>query len=53
MPLRDGRYDLEAMLDSVTPRTKIVYICHPNNPTGTMNTRDELDDWFDLVPDTC
>ncbi len=51
VPLRDGRYDLEAMLDSVTPRTKIVYICHPNNPTGTMSTRDELDDWFDLVPD--
>ncbi len=51
VPLRDGRYDLEAMLDAVTPRTKIVYICHPNNPTGTMSTRDELDDWFDLVPD--
>jgi histidinol-phosphate aminotransferase len=51
VPLRDGRYDLEVMLDAVGPRTKIVYICHPNNPTGTMSTREELDDWFDLVPD--
>ena len=31
-------------------RTKIVYVCHPNNPTGTMNTRDELDAFFARVP---
>ena len=35
----------------MTPRTKLVYICHPNNPTGTMNTRAELDAYFDAVPD--
>jgi histidinol-phosphate aminotransferase len=35
----------------VTPRTKLAYICHPNNPTGTMNTVDELDAWFERVPD--
>ena len=34
-----------------TPRTKLVYICHPNNPTGTMNTADELDAYFERVPD--
>ena len=51
VPLRDGRYDLEAMLAAVTPRTKIVYVCHPNNPTGTMNTRAELDAFFDAVPE--
>ena len=33
--LRDGRYDLEAMIEAVSPRTKIVYVCLPNNPTGT------------------
>ena len=49
-PLRDHRYDLDALLDAVTPRTKIVYVCHPNNPTGTMNTRDELDAFFERVP---
>ena len=51
VPLRDYRYDLEAMLDAITPRTKLVYICHPNNPTGTMNTRAELDAYFDRVPE--
>ena len=51
VPLRDDRYDLEAMLGAITPRTKLVYICHPNNPTGTMNTRAELDAYFDRVPD--
>ena len=51
VPLRDGRYDLEAMLEAVGPRTKLVYVCLPNNPTGTTNTRAELDAWFERVPD--
>jgi histidinol-phosphate aminotransferase len=51
IPLRDHRYDLDAMLDAVTSRTKVVYICHPNNPTGTANTRAELDDYFERAPD--
>ena len=51
IPLDEGRYDLDAILDAVTERTKLVYVCHPNNPTGTMNTRDELDAYFDRVPD--
>jgi histidinol-phosphate aminotransferase len=51
VPLRDYRYDLGALLDAVTPQTKLVYVCHPNNPTGTMNTRAELDAYFDRVPE--
>jgi histidinol-phosphate aminotransferase len=51
VPLADHRYDLDALLDAITPRTKLVYICHPNNPTGTMNTTDELDAYFARVPD--
>jgi histidinol-phosphate aminotransferase len=51
VPLRDLRYDLDALLDAVTPRTKLVYICHPNNPTGSMNTTDELDAFFESVPE--
>jgi len=50
VPLKKDRYDLEAMLEAITPRTKLVYICHPNNPTGTMNTRAELDAYFEDVP---
>jgi histidinol-phosphate aminotransferase len=49
--LRDGRYDLEAMLDAIGPRTKLAYVCLPNNPTGTANTLAELDAWFERVPE--
>jgi len=49
--LRDGRYDLDAMLDAIGPRTKLAYVCLPNNPTGTTNTRAELDAWFEQVPE--
>ena len=49
--LRDGRYDLDALLTAVGPRTKIVYVCLPNNPTGTTNTRAELDAYFEGVPE--
>ncbi|HJV29556.1 MAG TPA: histidinol-phosphate transaminase [Gaiellaceae bacterium] len=51
VPLADGRYDLDGLLAAITPRTKVVYVCHPNNPTGTMNTRAELDAYFDRVPE--
>ncbi|HEY4347951.1 MAG TPA: histidinol-phosphate transaminase [Gaiellaceae bacterium] len=51
VPLRDARYDLEAMLEAISPRTKIAYVCLPNNPTGTTNTRAELDAWFERVPE--
>ena len=51
VPLRDYRYDLDALLGAIRPRTKIVYVCYPNNPTGTTNTRVELDAYFDRVPD--
>ena len=49
--LRDHRYDLDALVDAVTSRTKLVYVCQPNNPTGTMSTRAELDAFFERVPD--
>ena len=49
VPLRDNRYDLEAMLAQIGPKTKIVYICNPNNPTGTMTSREELDAYFERV----
>ena len=51
VPLREHRYDLDALLEAVTPQTKLVYICHPNNPTGTVNSRAELDAYFERVPE--
>ncbi len=50
VPLRAHRYDLDAMLDAIGPRTKLAYVCHPNNPTGTSNTRHELEAFLDAVP---
>jgi histidinol-phosphate aminotransferase len=50
VPLVEHRYDLDAVLAAISPRTKLVYICNPNNPTGTMNTTEELDDYFARVP---
>ncbi len=51
VPLSEHRYDLDALLGAITPRTKLVYVCHPNNPTGTTNTRAELDAYFERVPE--
>ncbi len=50
VPVQEERLDLEAMLDAITERTRLVFIAAPNNPTGTTNTRDELDAYFDRVP---
>ena len=50
VPLVDHRYELDALLEAIDSSTKLVYICHPNNPTGTMNTTDQLDEYFQRVP---
>jgi histidinol-phosphate aminotransferase len=51
VPLRDHRYDLDGLLDAITARTKLVFVCHPNNPTGTSNSRAEIDAFLDRVPE--
>jgi histidinol-phosphate aminotransferase len=51
VPLRDHTYDLEGLLGAIGPRTKLVYVCHPNNPTGTANGRTELLGFLDRVPE--
>jgi histidinol-phosphate aminotransferase len=50
VPLRDHMYDLDALLDAIGPRTKLVYVCHPNNPTGTANGRHDLASFLDRIP---
>lgn len=50
VPLREGTHDLKAMLDKVNDKTKIVWICNPNNPTGTIVTQDEVEWFLSKVP---
>jgi len=47
----DGRLDLPAMAAAVTPRTRVVLVCTPNNPTGPAVRADELDAFLAAVPD--
>ena len=51
VPLRNWTHDLPAMAAAVTPRTKLVCVCSPNNPTGTANSRAELEAFIRSLPD--
>jgi histidinol-phosphate aminotransferase len=51
VPCKDGRHDLDAMAERITDRTRIVFIANPNNPTGTINTKIEMDRFMARVPD--
>jgi histidinol-phosphate aminotransferase len=52
VPLRaDARHDLAAMLSAITPATRLIFVCNPNNPTGTAVSADELIAFLDAVPD--
>ncbi|MFH9347833.1 histidinol-phosphate transaminase [Kitasatospora sp. NPDC017646] len=53
IPLADGEvHDLTAMAAALTPRTKVVLVCNPNNPTGTAVPPAELVKFLDAVPAT-
>ena len=45
-----GRHDLAAMAAAVTPRTRLVLLCTPNNPTGPVLHRDEVERFLDAAP---
>lgn len=51
VPLKDYTFDLNGMLNKITNKTKLIWICNPNNPTGTMVTEEELIDFFNKVPE--
>ena len=53
VPLRDETHDLAAMTDAITERTRIIFVCNPNNPTGTVVRRAELEEFLDAVPPDC
>jgi len=51
VPLKNYTHDLSAMAESVTPATRLIFIANPNNPTGTINKKDEFDRMMERVPD--
>jgi histidinol-phosphate aminotransferase len=46
----EHRHDLDALLAAITPKTRVVFVCNPNNPTGTAVRRAELERFLDAVP---
>jgi histidinol-phosphate aminotransferase len=52
IPLKNGVHDLEGMISAVDENTKIVWICNPNNPTGTYVNSRELEAFLEKVPST-
>jgi histidinol-phosphate aminotransferase len=50
VPLRGYDYDLEAMAKAITPRTRVIYLANPNNPTGAMFTADDFAAFLERVP---
>ncbi|SCG84146.1 histidinol-phosphate aminotransferase [Proteiniborus sp. DW1] len=51
VPLVNWTYDLNGILNAITEKTKLIWLCNPNNPTGTMFTEKELIDFLDKVPE--
>jgi histidinol-phosphate aminotransferase len=47
----DDAHDLPAILAAITERTRIVFLCNPNNPTGTSYRRAEFADFMERVPE--
>jgi len=46
----DFKHDLRAMADAITPRTREIFIANPNNPTGTLVSQNEIDEFVERVP---
>jgi histidinol-phosphate aminotransferase len=51
VPAKKFGHDLKAMLAAITPQTKVVFVANPNNPTGTLASRDEVMRFIEGVPE--
>jgi histidinol-phosphate aminotransferase len=50
-PYREWHYDLPALAAAINARTKIIYLANPNNPTGTIFTRRQFEEFYKHVPE--
>ncbi|MQA02861.1 MAG: histidinol-phosphate transaminase [Streptosporangiales bacterium] len=53
VPLDGETHDLDAMAEAITDRTRLIFVCNPNNPTGTVVRREALVEFLDYVPQDC
>jgi len=51
IPLKDMRFDIDAMLAAVNEKTKLFFLCNPNNPTGHIASQEEIDRIVDELPE--
>lgn len=51
VPYRNWHYDLPALADAINPKTKLIYLANPNNPTGTFFTRQAFEQFHKRVPE--
>jgi histidinol-phosphate aminotransferase len=51
VPYHDWHYDLTALAAAITEKTKIIYLANPNNPTGTIFSKYEFDEFYRHVPE--
>ena len=50
-PSPDYQQDLEAMLDAITPKTRVIFIANPNNPTGALISQNKIDKFMSRLPE--
>src|SRR6202034_2349720 len=53
VPLQEETHDLAAMAKAITPQTRLILVCNPNNPTGTVVRGQELTAFLDQVSGDC
>ncbi len=51
LPLKDYKHDLDGFIEKINDKTKIIYICNPNNPIGNILSKDEIDRFLAKVPE--
>ena len=53
VPMKDYTYNLEGFAKVVTPSTRFLFLCNPNNPTGTYVSQESIEKFMDEIPSSC
>lgn len=51
VPMKNFKINLDGMLDAINEKTKLIWLCNPNNPTGTLLEEDEIIEFIEKVPE--